>query len=310
MGYTDRHFRFFARQITRKTLLYTEMITTGALLHGDTARYLAHDPAEYPLAIQLGGSDPKDLATCAQYAEQAGFCEVNLNVGCPSERVQNGQFGLCLMKQPQRVSDCVQAMKASVSIPITVKTRIGVDEQQSLDHLLRFVDVLHASGVDHLCLHARCGWLSGLNPKENRSIPPLNHDHVYAVKAAYPALSLGINGGINTLAEAKQHLARVDEVMIGRAAYHHPFMLLDADTTIFGQAPNTKTRQTVLNAILNYIEQHLTLGVPMQSMSKHLLHFFHAQQGAKAFKRYLSEHLHRTPTLATLERALQYVVMG
>ena len=307
MGFTDRHFRFFVRQITKHTLLYTEMITTGALLYGDTAKFLAYQAAEHPLAIQLGGSDPKALAKCAKMAEKSGFCEINLNVGCPSERVQSGRFGLCLMKEPQLVASCVQAMKAAVNIPVTVKTRIGVDGEPNLEQLLNFIGVLHESGTDQVCLHARSGWLKGLNPKENRTIPPLNYDMAYAVKEHFPDLSLGINGGIASIDNALEHLLHVDAVMIGRAAYHNPFLLQDADQYLFACTSNNLSRDKVIATIFAYIAKEVELGTPIQHMSKHLLNFFHAQPGAKAFKRYISDHIYKMPTLQTLEKALLLV---
>ena len=307
MGYTDRHFRYFMRQITQNTLLYTEMITTGALLHGNTKRFLMHTPYEYPLAIQLGGSDPTALAKCAHIAQSAGFCEINLNVGCPSDRVQQGQFGLCLMKQPDLVARCVEAMKQKVSVPVTVKTRIGVDGDQSLAHLVTFTERLVQSGVDHICLHARTGWLKGLNPKENRTIPPLNYQRVYDIKAQFPNLSIGINGGIKTLDQAQEHLTVLDEVMIGRAAYHNPFLLHLADNLIFNSTKTPQTREFIIDNILNYIAIEIKQGTPIFHMVKHLVNFFHAQKGAKAFKRYISDHLPSAPSIVTLEKALSLV---
>jgi tRNA-dihydrouridine synthase A len=293
LDWTDRHFRYFARLMTRRTLLYTEMVTTGALLHGDRERFLRHDPAEHPLALQLGGSDPAEMAACARMGADWGYDEVNINVGCPSDRVQNGRFGACLMAEPGVVADCVAAMKATVDVPITVKTRIGIDERDSYEELAGFTDTVLSAGCDLLIVHARKAWLKGLSPKENRDVPPLRYDVVERLKGDFPALPMVINGGITTLVQAKAMLATFDGVMIGREAYQNPWMLAEADTLIFGESPKPRSPEAVLDALFPYIERRLAEGVPLNAMTRHLLGLFQGRPGAKAWRRTLSEQAHQ-----------------
>ena len=288
MDWTDRHCRFFHRLLTRRAMLYTEMITTGAVLHGDRQRLLGFDPAEQPVSMQLGGSDPRALAESARICADLGYAEVNLNVGCPSDRVQNGRFGACLMAEPARVAEGVSAMKAAVAIPVTVKCRIGIDEQDPIESLDALARAVEAAGVDALIVHARKAWLKGLSPKQNRDIPPLDYDRVYQLKAAHPRLPIAINGGIASLEEAQRHLAHVDGVMMGRAAYQEPWRLLAVDAIIFGaQAPHASAKAAAL-ALLPYIEGELTRGVRLHSILRHVLGLFHAVPGARAFRRHLA----------------------
>jgi len=289
MDWTDRHCRVFHRLMTRRGRLYTEMLTTGAILHGDRGRLLGFDASEHPLALQLGGSDPRDIATAAKIGEDFGYDEINLNVGCPSDRVKDGRFGACLMAEPALVAACVDAMKRAVGIPVTVKCRIGIDDQDSeiaLDGLARgVVD----AGADALIVHARKAWLDGLSPKQNRDIPPLDYDRVYRLKAAMPGVPVIINGGIASLAEAKRHLGFVDGVMLGRAAYQEPWRLLSADPELFGEtAPHTTMKQ-VFEAMMPYIESQLAQGTRLHSITRHFVGAFHAVAGARAFRRHLAE---------------------
>jgi tRNA-dihydrouridine synthase A len=289
MDWTDRHCRVFHRLMTRRTRLYTEMLTTPAILHGDRRRLLGFDASEHPLALQLGGSDPRDLTTAAKIGEDFGYDEVNLNVGCPSDRVKHGRFGACLMTEPALVAACVDAMKRAVKIPVTVKCRIGIDDQDpeiALDALARgVVD----AGADALIVHARKAWLDGLSPKENRDIPPLDYDRVYRLKAAMPGVPVIINGGIASLAEAKQHLGLVDGVMLGRAAYQEPWRLLSADPQLFGEAAPHATMKQVFEAMMPYIESQLAQGTQLHSITRHFVGAFHAVPGARAFRRHLAE---------------------
>jgi tRNA-dihydrouridine synthase A len=289
MDWTDRHCRVFHRHLTRRARLYTEMLTTGAIIHGDRARLLGFDQSEHPLALQLGGSDQRDLATSAKIGEDFGYDEINLNVGCPSDRVKDGRFGACLMAEPELVASCVDAMKRAVKIPVTVKCRIGIDEQDpevSLDALARGVI---AAGADVLIVHARKAWLSGLSPKENRDIPPLDHDRVYRLKAALPNVPIVINGGIGSLEEARAHLAHVDGVMLGRAAYQEPWRLLNVDPLLFGETPPHATMKDALEAMLPYIERTLSRGTRLHAITRHFVGAFHAVPGARAFRRHLAE---------------------
>jgi tRNA-dihydrouridine synthase A len=308
MEWTDRHCRYFLRLISRHVRLYTEMVTSAALVHGDRERLLQHHAAEQPLAVQLGGSDPEELARCAVWAAAAGFDEINLNVGCPSDRVQAGSFGACLMLEPERVADCVAAMHGAVSVPVTVKTRIGVDHQDSYDALVRFVELLTASGVQALIVHARKAWLQGLSPRQNREIPPLRYEWVYRLKRDFPGLPVHINGGIKTLAEAREHLRRVDGVMIGRAAYHNPWLLAEVDRAFTAQGSLAPTRHRVVERLLPYVEEELAAGTRLQQISRHILGLFQGQPGARAWRRYLSEHAHRGDAgVEVLEQALARV---
>lgn len=292
LDWTDRDFRYLCRLISRHTLLYTEMVTTGALLHGDHQRFLAHDSVEYPMALQLGGSDPVELAKCAQLGEQAGYQEINLNVGCPSDRVQNGRFGACLMAEPQLVAECVTAMKQAVNIPVTVKTRLGIDESDSYDFLRAFVDAVYRAGLDALILHARKAWLKGLSPKENRDIPPLEYAKVYQIKQEYADLHLDINGGIQTLDDAEKHLQQVDGVMMGRALYHQPYLLAEADKRIFNDDRSIPSQHEIVELMLPYIEMRMREGRPLKSITRHMLGLFQGLPGARRWRRHLSENAH------------------
>jgi tRNA-dihydrouridine synthase A len=289
MDWTDRHCRVFHRLISRRARLYTEMLTTGAVIHGDRARLLGFDASEHPVALQLGGSNPRDLATAAKIGEDFGYDEINLNVGCPSDRVKDGRFGACLMAEPALVAEGVAAMKRAVTIPVTVKCRIGIDDQDpevALDVLARGVV---AAGADALIVHARKAWLNGLSPKENRDIPPLDYDRVYRLKAALPHVPVIINGGIGSIAEAKQHLDHVDGVMLGRAAYQDPWRLLDVDPELFGEAAPCATMNDVFEAMSPYIERQLAQGARLHAMTRHFVGAFHGVPGARAFRRHLAE---------------------
>jgi tRNA-dihydrouridine synthase A len=289
MDWTDRHCRVFHRHLTRRARLYTEMLTTGAIIHGDRARLLGFDAIEHPVALQLGGSDLGDLATAAKIGEAFGYDEINLNVGCPSDRVKDGRFGACLMAEPKRVAACVYAMKRAVRIPVTVKCRIGIDEQDpevALDTLAR--DVV-AAGSDALIVHARKAWLDGLSPKQNRDIPPLDYGRVYRLKQALPDLPVIINGGIGSLAEAKAHLAKVDGVMLGRAAYQEPWRLLTVDPDIFGEAAPHATMKHAFEAMMPYIERELARGTRLHAITRHFVGAYHGVPGARAFRRHLAE---------------------
>jgi tRNA-dihydrouridine synthase A len=293
MDWTDRHDRYFLRLITRRALLYTEMIPTGAILRGDRDRFLGHDPAEHPLALQLGGAAPADLAECARIAADYGFDEVNLNVGCPSDRVQNARFGACLMAEPETVAACVAAMRAASPLPVTVKTRIGIDDRDSYEDLTAFVRAVTAAGCASFTVHARKAWLSGLSPKQNREVPPLDHARVYRLKADFPDLEIIINGGIGSLDEADAHLTLVDGAMIGRAAYQDPYMLAGADRRFFGDAGPAPGRAEVARLLLPYIEAACSRGVPVKSITRHILGLFNGMPGARLWRRTLSETAHR-----------------
>jgi tRNA-dihydrouridine synthase A len=289
MDWTDRHCRVFHRLMSRRARLYTEMLTTGAIIHGDRRRLLGFDPSEHPVALQLGGSDPADLATAAKIGEDFGYDEINLNVGCPSDRVKDGRFGACLMAEPVLVADGVAAMKRAVKIPVTVKCRIGIDDQDpevALDVLARGVV---AAGADALIVHARKAWLNGLSPKENRDIPPLDYDRVYRLKAALPDVPVIINGGIGSVAEVVRHLDHVDGVMLGRAAYQEPWRLLEVDPELFGEAAPYATMKDVFEAMFPYIEEQLAQGAKLHSMTRHFVGAFHGVPGARAFRRHLAE---------------------
>jgi tRNA-dihydrouridine synthase A len=288
MEWTDRHCRFFHRVLTRRALLYTEMITTGAVLRGDRARLLGFDPAEHPVAVQLGGSDRQALAESARICADLGYDEINLNVGCPSDRVREGRFGACLMAEPALVGDCVASMKAAVRIPVTVKCRIGIDAQdpeESLDTLTRTVV---AAGVDALIVHARKAWLDGLSPRENRDIPPLDYDRVYRLKRAYPDLDISLNGGIASVEQAASHLAHLDGVMMGRAAYQEPWRLLGVDPLIYGAPAPCTSAKDAIEAFLPYVERELARGTRLHSITRHILGLFHGVPGARAFRRHIA----------------------
>ena len=308
LDWTTRDYRYFIRLITKQCLLYTDMITTGALMHGDAARFLAHDEIEGPLALQLGGSDPATMAQCAVMAEDWGYDEVNINVGCPSDRVQSGLFGACLMAEPNLVAECVAEMQARVTIPVTVKTRLGIDEQDSYEFLSQFVETVSSAGCKTFILHARKAWLSGLSPKENRDVPPLNYERVYQIKHDYPDLQIAINGGVQTLEEVQTHLHQVDGTMIGRVAYHDPYRLATADSVVFGKADQGLSRHEVIEAMLPYISQRMAVGRSLKSITRHLLGLFQGQPGAKAWRRYLSENAHlKGARIEVLEEALKLV---
>jgi tRNA-dihydrouridine synthase A len=286
MDWTDRHCRVFHRLMTRHARLYTEMLTTGAIIHGDRKRLLGFDASEHPVALQLGGSDPQALATAAKIGEEFGYDEINLNVGCPSDRVKDGRFGACLMAEPALVAECVDAMKRAVGIPVTVKCRIGIDDQ---DPEVALDALAHGVVADALIVHARKAWLNGLSPKENRDIPPLDYDRVYRLKASWPDVPIIINGGIASLAEAKRHLVHVDGVMLGRAAYQEPWRLLAVDPELFGVAAPYATMKDVFEAMMPYIEDQLAQGTRLHSITRHFVGAFHGVPGARAFRRHLAE---------------------
>ena len=288
MEWTDRHCRFFHRLLTRKALLYTEMLTTAAILRGNRERLLGFDAFEQPVALQLGGSDPQALAQSARIGADFGYCEINLNVGCPSDRVQEGRFGACLMIEPALVADCVAAMKAAVEIPVTVKCRIGVDDQDPAEALFSFAAAVKAAGTDALIVHARKAWLKGLSPRENREVPPLDYEIVHRLKAAHPDLEIVINGGIATLEQAQAQLAHVDGVMMGRAAYQEPWRLLAVDPLLFGEAAPFASAQDVALELMPYIELEMAKGVRLNSITRHVLGLFRAVPGARAFRRHLA----------------------
>ena len=288
MEWTDRHCRYFHRLLTRCALLYTEMLTTGAVLHGDRSRLLRYDIAEHPLALQLGGADPVALAACARIGADLGFDEINLNAGCPSDRVQDGRFGACLMAEPALVGDCVAAMKAAVAVPVTVKCRLGVDEQDPEQALEIFAHNVEQAGADALIVHARKAWLKGLSPKENREIPPLDHARVYRLKAAHPQLRIVLNGGIGGLEDALAHLGHVDGVMMGRAAYQEPWRLLAVDPLIFGEHARFAFCKDAAASLVPYIERELAAGTRLHAITRHLHGLFRAVPGARAFRRALA----------------------
>ncbi|MEX2534690.1 MAG: tRNA dihydrouridine(20/20a) synthase DusA [Trueperaceae bacterium] len=292
MDRTDRHFRFLMRQITAKTLLYTEMVNMNALIHGDCERHLGLSAEEHPVALQLGGDDPLKLAKCAALGQEWGYAEVNLNVGCPSDRVQNGNFGACLMAQPELVRDCLMAMRGAVTIPVTVKHRIGIDDLDGYTHLARFVEIVAQSGARRFTVHARKAWLKGLSPRENREIPPLRYDDVYRLKHDFPALAIELNGGVRTVEQARQQLTKVDAVMVGRAAYEDPFLLAAADSEIFAESAVGPSRREVVERMLTYIEHQLATGTALNRTTRHMLGLFSGKPGAKAWRRHLSEHVH------------------
>jgi tRNA-dihydrouridine synthase A len=308
MDWSDRHCRFFWRLLTRRSLLYTEMVTTGALLHGDRARFLHFNPEEHPVALQLGGSNATELAQCALLAREWGYDEVNLNCGCPSDRVQSGMFGACLMAQPTLVGDCVAAMTDACDLPVTVKHRIGIDDMESFDEMLEFVDVIARRGCDTFIVHARKAWLKGLSPRENREIPPLHYDWVYRLKQERPELAIVINGGITSVAECSDHLAAVDGVMIGREAYHNPYMLAAVDSAVFGESAPTPTRTEIMGRLLPYIRAELESGTQLHHITRHVLGIYQGVPGARRFRRHLSENAYqRGAGISILEDAIALV---
>ncbi len=305
LDWTDRHCRYFHRLLSSQTLLYTEMVTTGAIIHGK-GDFLAYNEEEHPLALQLGGSNPIDLARCAKLAQERGYDEINLNVGCPSDRVQNGRFGACLMAEPELVAQCVAAMKAVVDIPVTVKTRIGIDDQDSYEFLTHFVTVVsEQGGCEQFTIHARKAWLSGLSPKENREIPPLDYPRAYQLKQDFPQLTIAVNGGVKSLAEAKEHLQHLDGVMIGREAYQSPYLLAEVDQQIFGLDTPVKKRSQVVQEMYPYIEQQLAQGSYLGHITRHMLGLFQNMPGARQWRRHISENAHKAGAgIEVVEQAL------
>ena len=308
MEWTDRHCRAFHRVLSRRTRLYTEMITADAVIHGDRERLLGFDVSEHPVAVQLGGSDPARLAEAARISADYGYDEINFNVGCPSDRVQSGRFGACLMAEPDLVGECVLAMRGAVDVPVTVKCRIGIDDQDSEAALDRFAGAVVDAGCGTLIVHARKAWLQGLSPQENREIPPLDYDRVYRLKQGRPNLSVVINGGIGSLEEAEVHLGNVDGVMIGRTAYRTPWLLAGVDSRLFGDDPHNATRGDAVRAYLPYVARMLAKGFRLNHMTRHILGLYHGQPRARAFRRYLSEHAHiEGAGMDVLVRALSLV---
>lgn len=306
MDWTDRHCRYFLRQLSSQALLYTEMVTTGALLHGDRQRFLRYDECEHPLALQLGGSNPADLAACARMAEEHGYDEVNLNVGCPSDRVQNNMIGACLMGHPQLVAECVKAMQDAVSIPVTVKHRIGINGRDSYAELCDFVGTVHQAGCTSFTVHARIAILEGLSPKENREIPPLRYDVAAQLKRDFPQLEIILNGGIKTLTECREHLQRFDGVMLGREAYHNPYLLAEVDQQLFDLDQPTITRAEALSSMRPYIERHIAEGGAMHHVTRHVLGLAQGFPGARRFRQLLSVDVHKTDQpLQVLDQAIE-----
>jgi len=309
MGWTDRHARYFLRLISKHTLLYTEMVNTGAMLHnrqkvGDQKRHLAYHVTEHPIALQLGGSDPQALAQCASMAEDAGFDEVNLNVGCPSDRVKSGHFGACLMADPELVADCVSAMKTKVAIPVTVKCRIGIDDMEGYQPLEHFVEVVAQGGCDTFIVHARKAWLQGLSPKQNREIPPLKYEYVHRLKREKPELTVVINGGIKTVEIVNQELEYVDGVMIGREAYNNPYMLARVDQDIYQDTDAAlKSREEIVYELCDYIDSETAKGVILHSITRHILGLYQGCRGARAWRRHLSENAHSPDADCTVVKA-------
>lgn len=293
MEWTDRHDRFFLRLISTHALLYTEMVTAPAIIHGKRDYLLGFDAMEHPVAVQLGGSDPKELTEAARIAESYGYDEINLNVGCPSDRVQSGRFGACLMKEPDLVADCVAAMAAAVSVPVTVKCRIGVDDQDPGEALPTLIEKVRDAGCRTIIVHARKAWLEGLSPKENRTVPPLDYDLVYEMKRTYPDLEICINGGVTTLDETENHLTQVDGVMMGRMAYERPYVLAEVDQRLFGSTKPPRTRHEVMEAFLPYMVRRLEEGVTLHAMTRHILGLFHGMPGARAWRRHISENAYK-----------------
>lgn len=308
MDRTDRHFRYLMRQMTRKTLLYTEMVTIPAILNGDRAKLLGFSPEEHPLALQIGGDDPENAAECARIAADYGYDEINLNVGCPSDRVKSGNFGACLMAQPEIVANVVEAMQKAVDLPITVKHRIGIDERDRYEDMTDFVQVVSEAGCQKFTVHARKAWLQGLSPKENRNVPPLRYEEIYRLKQDFPHLFIEINGGIKTLAAIKEHLSQVDAVMIGRAAYDNPYLFATVDQEIYGENTTPSRLQEVVESMIPYLDYWVNRGLKLNSMTRHLIHLFNGQPGAKAWRRYLTEKgCQDNAGAEVVEQALEYV---
>jgi len=294
LDWSDTHCRYFHRLLTKQALLYTEMVTTGALINGNKQRHLEFNQQEHPLALQLGGSSAKDLSLCSKIAEDYGYDEVNLNIGCPSDRVQNGRFGACLMAEPKLVAECVAKMQNSIHIPVTVKSRIGIDHHDSYEELVNFITTISGAGCKTFILHARKAWLSGLSPKQNRDVPPLRYDIVRQIKQDFPALEIIINGGITTLEQISEHLHSVDGVMIGREAYHNPMLLAQIDTLFYQKTMPVKSAYEIALELIPYLQIQLAKGTRLHSMTRHILGLFHGMQGARAWRRHLSENAPKT----------------
>jgi len=300
MDWTDRHCRYFHRLLAPSARLYTEMVTTGAILHGDRDHLLAFDAREHPVALQLGGSEPEALAECARIGAERGYDEINLNVGCPSDRVQKGRFGACLMREPELVRDCIDAMQEAVNVPVTLKTRLGVDELYSYEYLRDFVDTVAESGCRHFIVHARKAWLSGLSPKENREVPELRPAWVLRLREERPELAIVINGGVNSVQSVEMYLESIDGIMLGRAAYQNPWILAECEAVVYGTP--LPTRESVIEKLTAYIESQVEAGVAVKHISRHVLGLFQGQPGAKVWRRYLSEHAHRDASNSKLLR--------
>ncbi len=309
LDWTDRHCRYFHRLLSKHALLYTEMVTTGALIHGDKHRFLQFNASENPVAFQLGGSNPKDLAVCAKMVEEYGYDEINLNVGCPSDRVQNGSFGACLMAEPALVAECIAAMSQVVSIPVTVKSRIGIDDKDSYEELVQFIGTIADTGCKTFIVHARKAWLKGLSPKQNREVPPLDYERVYQLKRDFPGLEIIINGGITTLEQASGMLDQVDGVMVGREAYQNPYILAGVDNLLYGDIKETVSRQEIVRTLIPYIQEQLRLGLRLNNVSRHILGLFHGEPGARGWRRYISENVSKAGADETvILRALEYTL--
>ncbi|WP_434360898.1 tRNA dihydrouridine(20/20a) synthase DusA [Parasalinivibrio latis] len=308
LDWTDRHCRFFHRKLTQRGLLYTEMVTTGAIIHGK-GDFLKYNEEEHPVALQLGGSNPADLAHCAKLAQERGYDEINLNVGCPSDRVQNGKFGACLMGEAELVAQCVAAMREVVDIPVTVKTRIGIDDQDSYEFLRDFIStVSDKGGCEQFTIHARKAWLSGLSPKENREIPPLDYPRVYQLKKEFPHLLMAINGGVKTLEEAEEHLKYMDGVMIGREAYQNPYMMAEIDQRLYGENKPVVKRSAVVESMYPYIEEQLGKGTYLGHITRHMLGLFQNMPGARGWRRHISENAHKPGAgVEVLQKALAFI---
>jgi tRNA-dihydrouridine synthase A len=287
MDWSDRHCRYFFRQLSRHAVVYTEMVTTGALIHGDVDRHLRFDEAEHPVALQLGGSDPADLAHCARLGEQYGYDEINLNCGCPSERVQHGAFGACLMAEPHLVADCVKSMRDAVSIPVTIKHRLGIDSIEAYEFVHGFVGTVARAGCETFLVHARNAVLKGLSPKDNREVPPLKYDYVYRLKRDFPGLCIVVNGGVSTLDAIEPHLSQVDGVMLGRAAYHDPYLLVEAGVRLFGEPP--RSRSAITEDMFSYAADQVASGTPLRAVVRHMLGLYHGKPNAKVWRRMLSD---------------------
>ena len=308
MDRTDTHFRYFLRLISKNIFLYSEMVTTGAILHGDRKRFLDFYEQEHPLALQLGGSDPDELAQCAKIAEQWGYDEVNLNVGCPSDRVQSGRFGACLMAEPGLVADCIATMQNNIQIPVTIKTRIGIDDRDSYEELTSFIKQISDAGCETFIIHARKAWLNGLSPKENREIPPLEYEKVYQLKKDFPKLEIIINGGFTSMEQITEQYEHVDGVMIGRAAYQNPYLLAEVDQKLFGDQSPVKTRHEILQEFMHYVDKNLKQNIYLSHMARHILGLFQGQAGARQFRRTISEKAYKPGAgLKVLQEAMSVV---